>query len=109
MEEIKITEEVSAEEYTKYTQKIIDDNFNNTNQLLMGDQLNDLSLIKQDKHGRIKFKKPQLKKKIEFQIGDEVKNGRITGKILDIDGELVCVENQFGDIEVWNIKDVRMA
>lgn len=107
MEEIKITEEVSAEEYTKYTQKIIDDNFNNTNRLLMGDQLNDLSLIKQDKHGRIKFKKPQLKKEVKLQIGDEVKNGRIAGKILDIDGELICVTNQFGDIEVWNIEDVK--
>lgn len=55
----------------------------------------------------IKPGKKKSKKQLEIIVGDLVNNDGRIGTVVDIDENLLCVRNVFGDIEVWDLKDVR--
>lgn len=75
------------------------------NQLPSKQYFKDISILEEDRHGKIKFKK-HSKKKSSIAVGDMVSNGELSGEVIDIDGDLVCVKSTTGAIEVWNSKDV---
>lgn len=77
------------------------------NQLPSKQYFKDISILEEDRHGKIKFKK-HSKKKSSIAVGDMVSNGELSGEVIDIDGDLVCVKTIDGEIQVWNINKVKM-
>lgn len=107
MEEIKIHgNDMSDEEFEEFSQHLMDNGIFNQMPSL-SDQLKDLSIIEHGRNGKIKFKKPSHNV-VKYKIGKRVSNGNVTGVIIDIDNELLCVRTSFGNIEVWNTGDVKI-
>lgn len=77
------------------------------NQLPSKQYFKDISILEEDRHGKIKFKK-HSKKKSSIAVGDMVSNGELSGEVIDIDGDLVCVETIDGEIQIWNINKVKI-
>lgn len=77
------------------------------NQLPSKQYFKDISILEEDRHGKIKFKK-HSKKKSSIAVGDMVSNGELSGEVIDIDGDLVCVKTIDGEIHVWNINKVKI-
>jgi len=77
------------------------------NQLPSKQYFKDISILEEDRHGKIKFKK-HSKKKSSIAIGDKVSNGELSGEVIDIDGDLICVKTIDGEIQVWNINKVKI-
>ena len=59
---------------------------------------------------RTRFTKPKSKKKQleEIKPGMKVINHGLYALVIDKDGELLCVETEKGEIEIWNEKDVKV-
>lgn len=55
--------------------------------------------------------KPRKQKKQQevIKVGDWVNKSGNLGNVIDIDGDLLCVKNIWHDVEVWNIKDVKLV
>ncbi len=77
------------------------------NQLPSKQYFKDISILEEDRHGKIKFKK-HSKKKSSIAVGDMVSNGELSGEVIDIDGDLICVKTIDGEIQVWNINKVKI-
>ena len=76
-------------------------------QLLSPQDISDLSNITKDRRGHIKFKNHRKDTERKFSPGDVVKKDKIEAEVIDVDGELLCVQLKDGNIEVWNAKDIR--
>jgi len=96
------------DDYGDYMDDIITDSrTNGLNQLPSQRDFRDKSIIDTDRHGNLKFKK-HSKNKSKIKIGDRVSNGGITGEVIDVDGDLLCVETIDGKIQVWNLNKVKI-
>jgi len=70
------------------------------------DGLSDMTIFRKNRDGKYKFKKQERTNSV-FKIGDKVTNGNVSATVIDTDTDVVCVRTQAGEIEVWNIDDVK--
>ena len=103
-----ITKEELGQQYNDYWNYMIKNDIIYGNiQTIDNQQLKDLSIIKHDHNGKVKFKKHDKSKNNAIKIGDQVKNGDDYGEVVDIDGDLLCVRIDGDEIRVWNTDDVK--
>lgn len=60
--------------------------------LLIAKAVEDAALLKKDRHGRVKFRKPKHEESNVIKIGDVVKYNGATCKVVDFDSAYVCLE-----------------
>ena len=107
MSDERLSEEIVGQQYDDYWEHMAKDNIVYGDiQTIDNQRLKDLSIIKHDYNGKIKFKKRNNKKGI-IKVGDKINNDGEHGEVIDIDGNLLCVKTKDGEIKVWNINNVK--
>lgn len=99
---------ISEDAFNEYWDYVKDDIMHGNIRLPTGQEINSLSFIERDHSGKIKFKNPIHNKKNIINIGDKVSNGSEYGEVIDVDGDLLCVINNFGEVCVWETNDVKV-